>query len=64
MMYVNEKKDAIVIFSGRVARELLRKGFTIIDIKPDKTNRVKTVFVFKVENQIEKCLVELAEIEK
>jgi hypothetical protein len=53
------KKEAIVIFSGHVARELLKRGFTIVDLKPDKTNNLKSVFVFKVENDIEKHIREL-----
>lgn len=63
MIYTDQAKDAIVIFSGRVARELLRRGYTIIDVKPDKTNRIKSVFVFKRENNIEKVLKVLAEKE-
>ena len=42
-------KDAIIIFTAKKARELLRKGYTIIDIKPDKTDpdNKRSVFVFK-----------------
>lgn len=60
MLIQSEKKDAIIIFSGKVARELLRKGFTIIDVKPDKKNRIKSVFVFKFENHIDSVLAEIA----
>lgn len=62
MRYQNQTyntKDTMVIFAGRVARELLHRGFTIIDIKPDRTNNLKSVFVFKVENDIEKHVSEL-----
>jgi predicted CoA-binding protein len=59
MIYTDEKKESIVIFAGRVARELLKRGFTIIDIKPDKTNKIKTVFVFKREHGIEKVLADI-----
>jgi len=52
-------KETIVIFAGHVARQLLKRGFTIIDIKPDKTNSVKSVFVFRVENNIQKDIAEL-----
>ena len=42
-------KEAITIFTASKARELLKDGFTIIDIKPDKTDpdRKRSVFVFK-----------------
>ncbi len=48
-----EQKN-IVIFSANVARRLLKDGFTIVDIKPDKKDdeRKRTVFVFKNENNI------------
>ncbi len=60
MIYTSEEKEGIIIFAGKVARELLRKGYTIIDVKPDKTNRIKTIFVFRRENNIEKVLHEIA----
>lgn len=60
MKYTNEKKDAIIIFSGNVARQLLKQGYQIIDVKPDKTNKIKTIFVFKRENDIEKALYQVA----
>ncbi len=42
-----EERDAKLIFSPNVARNLLKLGNTIIDIKANKTNKLKTVFVFK-----------------
>lgn len=35
------------IFTPYVARRLLRMGNTIVDIKPDKNNRNKTIFIFE-----------------
>ena len=37
----------IIIFSGRIARDLIQKEYKIIDIKPDKFNRIKTIFFFQ-----------------
>ncbi len=59
MIYTDETKEAIVIFSGHAARKLLRMGYQIIDIKPDKSNRIKSVFVFRRENDIEKVLADI-----
>ncbi len=36
-----------LIFTGRIARALLRKGFQIVDVKPNKYYPERTVFVFK-----------------
>ena len=49
------EKKAITIFTANVARKLLKDGsFTLVDIKPDKTDPdgKRTVFVFKNENNI------------
>ncbi len=59
MIYSNEEKNAIIIFSGKVARELLRRGYTIIDVKPDKKNKIKSVYVFRRENEIEKIVADI-----
>lgn len=39
--------DTIVILSASVARELIKSGFVLRDIKPNKNDRKKTVFVFQ-----------------
>ena len=48
------EKKAITIFTASVARKLIKDNFTLIDIKPDKTDEdgKRTVFVFKNENNI------------
>ena len=49
------KRKAITIFTASKARELLRNGFKIIDIKPDKhdSDGKRSVFVFKNEDGLE-----------
>ena len=52
-------KDTITKFTAKKARELLKVGkFTLVDIKPDKTDpdEKRSVFVFKYENGIEEYL--------
>ncbi len=45
------EKKAITIFTANKARELLKEGYTIIDIKPDKNDPEgkRSVFVFRNE---------------
>lgn len=43
MIVINTK----MIFTPYVARKLLHMGNPIIDIKPNKENRDKTIFVFE-----------------
>ena len=53
------------IFSPRMARILLKNGYEIIDIKPFKENRDKTIFIFKNEdgliNTISRCSIKKSE---
>lgn len=49
----------IVIYKGSIARELLRKGYRIIDVKPNKEQPLATVFIFKNETGLLKELEEL-----
>lgn len=46
-----EEKKYKEIFTPYVARRLLRMGNPIYDIKPDKNNRDKTIFVFEVTDK-------------
>lgn len=51
-------KDTITIFTAKKARELLKHNFTLVDIKPDKTDEdnKRSVFVFRYEKDMEKYL--------
>ncbi len=54
------EKNTIIIFTAKLARNLLKDGFTIVDIKPDKTDKdgKRSVFVFKKESNIEEAIKE------
>lgn len=53
----------VMIFTGQMARQLLRNGYTIVDIKPDKLDSEgkRSVFIFRDENNIRAKIKELAE---
>lgn len=51
-----EDKTTVLVLSGKVARRLLREGYTIVDIKAMKENKDRTVFIFKIEDGILKSL--------
>ena len=42
-------KDAKLIFNAGACRALLKANCTIIDVKPDRENPIKSVFVFKAD---------------
>ena len=43
----NNIKECKLVFNAGCARELLRRGCTIVDIKQSRENTEKTIFVFK-----------------
>ena len=49
-----KEKDTVIIFTAKKSRALLKMGYTLVDIKPDKTDpdRKRSVFVFKNEKGI------------
>lgn len=42
-----QEKEGILIFKPKVARQLLKSGNQIIDIKQHRENKDKSVFIFK-----------------
>lgn len=52
-MNKNNERD-IVIFNAGTAKRLLERGYTIIDLKPDKKDPdgKKTLFIFKFNKDI------------
>lgn len=47
------------IFTSKLARQLLKQGYTIVDIKPSKENKDRTIFVFKNSEELESLLSNL-----
>ena len=47
-------KEYITVFTAQKARQLLKEGFTITDIKADKTDddHKRSIFIFKNERRI------------
>ena len=54
------RKDVITVFTAKVARKLLKEGFTIVDIKPDRLDpdHKRTLFLFKNEDGLMKKIIE------
>ena len=55
---VMEKKGRCV-YAAPVARELIRRGFRVMDIKPNKENKDKTVFIFEETDNFNAVLEEI-----
>ena len=52
------KKEVITVFTAKKERKLLKEGYQIVDIKPDKTDfeGKRTLFLFKYEDGIMESL--------
>lgn len=50
----NKERKTIIIYTGSKARQLLKAGFQIVDIKPHHADPTKkqSVFVFKYDRRI------------
>lgn len=55
----NIKKEYKLVFNAGVARRLLRMGVNIADIKSDRVNPEKTVFVFKRTQEFENAFAQI-----
>ena len=49
-------KEYISVFKPKLVRELLKQGFLIVDIKPCKENKDKTIFIFKNTKKLQDYL--------
>lgn len=54
-------KEYKLVFNAGVSRKLLKMGVPIADIKADRTNKDKTVFVFKRTPEFETAFAQINE---
>ena len=52
-------KDSVIVFKARTARQLLKEGFHLIDIKPLKEDTRRSLFIFERTNEIMERLREI-----
>lgn len=57
----NVKKTSQLVFDPRVARQLCKKNFYIIDIKPLRNEPEKTVFVFENTEEFQAAFAQIME---
>lgn len=58
MEYIVEKdtRKSRLIFDAKIARKLLKMGFVVIDIKPNRENTDKSIFVFENTDEFKQAL--------
>lgn len=55
----NTNREYKLIFNAGVARKMLKMGVNIADIKADRTNPDKTIFVFKRTPEFEAAFAQI-----
>lgn len=60
-MEINEKdtRKSRLIFDAKIARKLLKMGFVVIDIKPNRENTDKSIFVFENTEEFQQTLAKI-----
>lgn len=60
-MEINEKdtRQSRLIFDAKIARKLLKMGFVVIDIKPNRENTDKSIFVFENTEEFKCALTQI-----
>lgn len=58
---MENKRNAVVVFAAWKARELIRQGYRVIDIKPDREDPTgaRTLFLFEKTDEIMQKLNEI-----
>ena len=56
-----DTRKSRLIFDARMARKLLKMGFVVIDIKPNRENTDKSIFVFENTEEFKQALVTIKE---
>ena len=54
-----DNRVSILVFDARAARKLLKAGYAIIDIKPNRANTEKTIFIFENTEEFKAALAEV-----
>lgn len=56
---VKDTRKSRLIFDAKIARKLLKQGFVVTDIKPNRENTDKSIFIFENTEEFKQALAEL-----
>ena len=58
-IHETDTRKSRLIFDARIARKLLKQGFVVIDIKPNRENTDKSIFVFENTEEFKLALTNI-----
>lgn len=53
---MNDTRKSRLIFDAKIARKLLKQGFVVTDIKPNRENTEKSIFIFENTEEFKQAL--------
>lgn len=56
-----DTRKSRLIFDAKIARRLLKEGFVVIDIKPNRENTDRSIFVFENTEEFKQALTEITD---
>ena len=56
---VKDTRKSRLIFDAKIARKLLKQGFVVTDIKPNRENTDKSIFIFENTEEFKQALAEI-----
>lgn len=56
---VKDMRKSRLIFDAKIARKLLKMGYVVIDIKPNRENTDKSIFVFENTDEFKQALTQI-----
>ena len=61
MENIKEKdmRKSRLVFDAKIARKLLKMGYVVIDIKPNRENTDKSIFVFENTDEFKQALAQI-----
>lgn len=60
MIFLDETETRFIIFTGNIANKLLDMGYRIVQVRPDKKNKIKTVFIFESKPTVVEDLLSIS----
>jgi hypothetical protein len=62
-MNINERdtRKSRLIFDAKIARKLLKQGFVVTDIKPNRENTDKSIFIFENTEEFKQALAQITD---
>ena len=54
-----DTRKSRLIFDAKIARKLLKMGFVVVDIKPNRENTDKSIFVFENTEEFKQALTQI-----